>query len=250
MSGTAEAIVTADGVRHEVDVIVFATGFHANRYLWPMEIVGRGGAVLAEQWGDEPTALLGITVVDPACGSDQLAALAEKFPTGALCSLGFAGTRSLTAVSGRANLNYQATPKDFFQINAFTSGKRLTAQGHREPFQMVNLGYRRKVNTHFLFWTVCEDRACARARACAGADPSACLLRWWPAVPEEIDELEVCGVCEPAICGIVLTNSAILAGAAVSICSMPSSFSVTSCAARTLLLSRMVILAFWPLKPC
>ena len=58
----AEAIVTADGVRHEVDVIVFATGFHANRYLWPMEIVGRGGAVLAEQWGDEPTALLGITV--------------------------------------------------------------------------------------------------------------------------------------------------------------------------------------------
>lgn len=58
----ADAIVTADGVRHEVDVIVFATGFHANRYLWPMEIVGRGGAVLAEQWGDEPTALLGITV--------------------------------------------------------------------------------------------------------------------------------------------------------------------------------------------
>ena len=51
----------------------------------------------------------------------------------------------------------------------------------REPY-----GYRRKVNTHFLFWTVCEDRACARARACAGADPSACLLRWWPAVPEEM----------------------------------------------------------------
>ena len=27
-----------------------------------MEIVGRGGAVLGEQWGDEPTAYLGITV--------------------------------------------------------------------------------------------------------------------------------------------------------------------------------------------
>ena len=45
-----------------VDVIIYATGFHANRYLWPMEIVGRGGAVLAEQWGDRPTAYLGMTV--------------------------------------------------------------------------------------------------------------------------------------------------------------------------------------------
>jgi len=58
----ADAVVTADGTRHEVDVIVFATGFHANRYLWPMEIVGRDGVVLGEQWGDEPTAYLGITI--------------------------------------------------------------------------------------------------------------------------------------------------------------------------------------------
>ena len=43
-------------------MIVYATGFHANRYLWPMEIVGRDGVVLADQWGDEPTAYLGITV--------------------------------------------------------------------------------------------------------------------------------------------------------------------------------------------
>ncbi len=62
------AAITPTGVRTEageeypVDVIVYATGFHANRYLWPMEIVGRDGAVLAEQWGDAPTAYLGITV--------------------------------------------------------------------------------------------------------------------------------------------------------------------------------------------
>ena len=42
------------GTEHPVDVIVYATGFHANRYLWPMEITGRDGAVLAEQWGDRP----------------------------------------------------------------------------------------------------------------------------------------------------------------------------------------------------
>ena len=43
----------ADGTQHPVDVIVLATGFHANRYLWPMEIVGRRGVGLRERWGDE-----------------------------------------------------------------------------------------------------------------------------------------------------------------------------------------------------
>jgi 4-hydroxyacetophenone monooxygenase len=60
----ADAIVTVDGVRHEVDVIVFATGFQVNRFLWPMEIVGRDGIVLSEQWngGEDASAYLGITV--------------------------------------------------------------------------------------------------------------------------------------------------------------------------------------------
>jgi 4-hydroxyacetophenone monooxygenase len=59
---TATGVRTTDGVDHDVDVLVYATGFHANRFLWPMEIVGRDGVVLSEQWGDEPTAHLGITV--------------------------------------------------------------------------------------------------------------------------------------------------------------------------------------------
>jgi 4-hydroxyacetophenone monooxygenase len=47
---------------YPVDVIVFATGFHANRFLWPMEISGRGGLRLREIWGEDPRAYLGITV--------------------------------------------------------------------------------------------------------------------------------------------------------------------------------------------
>ncbi len=43
-------------------MIIYATGFHANRYLWPMEIVGRHGITLSEQWGERPTAYLGITI--------------------------------------------------------------------------------------------------------------------------------------------------------------------------------------------
>ena len=72
-------------------------------------------------------------------------------------NLGFSGTRSGTALSGRANLNWQATPKDFFQVNVFSSGKRLTPQGHREPFKMLNLGYRRKVNDKLSFVATAQD---------------------------------------------------------------------------------------------
>lgn len=59
---TGNAVVTASGRQFEVDVIVYATGFHANRFLWPMEIVGRGGTRLRDQWEDDPKAYLGITV--------------------------------------------------------------------------------------------------------------------------------------------------------------------------------------------
>jgi 4-hydroxyacetophenone monooxygenase len=54
-------IVTADGATHDADMIVLATGFHARRYLWPMDISGPGGR-LADVWGDSPRAHLGITV--------------------------------------------------------------------------------------------------------------------------------------------------------------------------------------------
>jgi 4-hydroxyacetophenone monooxygenase len=59
---TPTGVRAADGTEYPVDLIVLATGFHANRFLWPMEIVGRGGASLRERWGDEPRAYLGITV--------------------------------------------------------------------------------------------------------------------------------------------------------------------------------------------
>jgi hypothetical protein len=74
-------------------------------------------------------------------------------------NLGFAGKRSGTTLSGRANLNWQATPKDFFQLNAFTSGRRLTPQGHREPISLVNVGYRRKVTDRLNFVVTVNDVA-------------------------------------------------------------------------------------------
>ncbi|WP_417426994.1 flavin-containing monooxygenase [Hoeflea sp.] len=57
-----DAIVTADGERHQVDVIVFATGFLASDYLHPIEVKGREGKDLHEWWGGDCRAHLGITV--------------------------------------------------------------------------------------------------------------------------------------------------------------------------------------------
>ena len=59
---TPDGVITLDGRFQAADIICYATGFRHNDYLWPITIVGRDGANLREQWGDEPTAYLGITV--------------------------------------------------------------------------------------------------------------------------------------------------------------------------------------------
>ncbi|MFB7859965.1 flavin-containing monooxygenase [Rhodococcus qingshengii] len=58
----SSGVVTADGRTHEVDVIIYATGFTLD-FLSPMDIVGREGRVLNDEWqGDDPVAYLGGTV--------------------------------------------------------------------------------------------------------------------------------------------------------------------------------------------
>lgn len=47
---TRDSIVTADGAPHQVDVVVLATGFRANDFLWPMDIVGRDGSTIEQLW--------------------------------------------------------------------------------------------------------------------------------------------------------------------------------------------------------
>jgi 4-hydroxyacetophenone monooxygenase len=58
---TSNGVVTADGILHEADVLVLATGFYARKFLWPMEIRSDRGR-LEDVWGDRPRAHLGMTV--------------------------------------------------------------------------------------------------------------------------------------------------------------------------------------------
>jgi 4-hydroxyacetophenone monooxygenase len=46
-------VVANDGAPHEADVIVYATGFHATEYLYPMTITGRGGRTLEQLWAED-----------------------------------------------------------------------------------------------------------------------------------------------------------------------------------------------------
>lgn len=56
-------VVTADGERHKVDVLILATGFLNQRMLYPMEIRGASGQSLRELWGEnDAKAYLGMTV--------------------------------------------------------------------------------------------------------------------------------------------------------------------------------------------
>jgi len=59
---TPTAVVTADGRRHEVDVIVYCTGFRTHEFLAPMRIRGVGGKDLHETWTGGARAYLGLTV--------------------------------------------------------------------------------------------------------------------------------------------------------------------------------------------
>ena len=55
-----EGVVSADGTLREVDAVVCATGFAVTRYLSVIDVVGRDGRRLGDDWADEPRAYLGV----------------------------------------------------------------------------------------------------------------------------------------------------------------------------------------------
>ena len=59
---TADGVVTADGTLHDVDVIIYGTGFHASKFLTPMQLIGRDGADLHRDLDGDARAYLGITI--------------------------------------------------------------------------------------------------------------------------------------------------------------------------------------------
>ncbi len=59
---TATGVVDSEGKHHDVDVIIYGTGFQATDFLTPMTITGRDGIALNDAWRDGAEAYLGISV--------------------------------------------------------------------------------------------------------------------------------------------------------------------------------------------
>jgi cation diffusion facilitator CzcD-associated flavoprotein CzcO len=63
VAGMAEqGVVTSDGTLHEVDCVIYGTGFRTNDFMFPMDISGAGGRTLADSWSNGAHAHLGMTV--------------------------------------------------------------------------------------------------------------------------------------------------------------------------------------------
>ena len=59
---TAGASARSDGDEYAADVLIYGTGFQANRFLFPMPVKGRDGVDLHAHWDGDPRAYLGITI--------------------------------------------------------------------------------------------------------------------------------------------------------------------------------------------
>ena len=60
---TPTGVVTRSGTPYDADILVWATGFQASRFVSTLDIVGRDGVTLREAWDDDdPRAYLGVTV--------------------------------------------------------------------------------------------------------------------------------------------------------------------------------------------
>jgi hypothetical protein len=72
-------------------------------------------------------------------------------------NLGFSQSRSEVTGFGRANLNWQITPKDVIQVNIFANSRNLLPQGYAAGVYSSNIGYRHTVNNKVSWMLVAQD---------------------------------------------------------------------------------------------
>jgi 4-hydroxyacetophenone monooxygenase len=59
---TETGVLTADGVDHPADVLIYGTGFSASDFVAPMRVRGQDSTELNEEWAGDARAYLGVTV--------------------------------------------------------------------------------------------------------------------------------------------------------------------------------------------
>jgi len=59
---TSSGVITGNGAAHDVDVLIYSTGFKTNPFLYGLDITGKDGISIRDAWKDGPTNYLGMTV--------------------------------------------------------------------------------------------------------------------------------------------------------------------------------------------
>jgi outer membrane receptor protein involved in Fe transport len=67
------------------------------------------------------------------------------------------GTRSLSGVGGRVNLNWQVTPDDMVQFNTIENGRRIQAQGEILSNFTLNMGWRHQITSRLTATVTGQD---------------------------------------------------------------------------------------------
>ncbi|MEU1999865.1 flavin-containing monooxygenase [Rhodococcus sp. NPDC019627] len=56
-------VIDSDGMAHEADIVVYATGFQVRKMLASLNVIGRDGSTIRDAWGeDDASAYVGVTV--------------------------------------------------------------------------------------------------------------------------------------------------------------------------------------------
>ncbi len=111
----AHSIVDAAGTEHEVDCIVFGTGFHVTDLPFARQVRGREGRTLAAAWAGSPKAYLGTTVAgfpnlflllgpNTGTGHTSVVTMIESQVDHLLGALRHLDTQNLAAVEPRAEV--------------------------------------------------------------------------------------------------------------------------------------------------
>ncbi len=104
---TPAGLISDSGTEREFDVVILATGFHTDRLLYPMDIVGRSGRSTREIWGEhDAKAYLGITVPDfpnlfITCGPNTALGHGGSYITIAECQVRYIVDMLATMVNNR-----------------------------------------------------------------------------------------------------------------------------------------------------
>jgi cation diffusion facilitator CzcD-associated flavoprotein CzcO len=121
-----DAVITADGTRHEADIIVYATGFDMETYMRKTDVVGPGGVKLSELWADIPRAYKGAfipgmpnfyltTGPNTGVGTTSVVYMIEAQLNLILQAIEAAGSDKLIEVTAQANDRYNQEIREALQ---------------------------------------------------------------------------------------------------------------------------------------